>query len=221
MDFTSDNTHLTIFSKRVRELKPANDNPRFTNALAIQVEIKYGKNTEAYTEKLAKAMEYVNEHGNHPVLSQCVFVPFGRGAAIDQDTFCSLIRMQNEFLHNIKHVEIRGLSDIDIELHLGINDEDGEDYANSIREILLEECDVDGQRIFHSIERTMKADTSRALFYTHNEQYSLISITGSNLSSRMPTTILPFVNLSQSEFTIPRSTNARAKPRSNTMHMHL
>jgi hypothetical protein len=68
-------------------------------------------------------MEYVNEHGNHPVLSQCVFVPFGSGAAIYQNTFCSLIHMQNECLHNIKHVEIHGLSDIDIELHLGIHDE--------------------------------------------------------------------------------------------------
>jgi hypothetical protein len=77
--------------------------------------------------------------------------------------------MQNEFLHNIKHVEIHGLSDIDIELHLGINDQYGKDYANSIREILLEECDIDGQRIFHSIERTTKADTSRAIFSKHNE----------------------------------------------------
>jgi hypothetical protein len=77
--------------------------------------------------------------------------------------------MQNGFPHNIKHVEIHGLSDIDIELHLGINNEDGEDYANSIREILLEECDIDGQRIFHSIERTLKADTSRAIFSKHNE----------------------------------------------------
>jgi hypothetical protein len=83
-------------------------------------------------------MECVNEHGNHPVISQCVFVPFGRGAAVDQNTFYSLICMQNEFLHNIKHVEIHGLSDIDIELHLGINNEDGEYYANSIREIILE-----------------------------------------------------------------------------------
>jgi hypothetical protein len=169
MDIMSDNTPLTVFFKRVRELKPANNNPRFTNALTIQVAIKYGKTTEAYTEKLAKAMEYVNENGNHPVLSQCIFVPFGRGAAIDQNTFWSLIRMQNEFLHNIKHVEIHGLSDTAIELHLGINDEDGEDYANSIREILLEECDIDGQRIFHSIERTMKVDTSRALLSKHNE----------------------------------------------------
>jgi hypothetical protein len=96
-------------------------------------------------------MEYMNEHGNRPVLSQCVFVPFGRGTAKDQNTFCSLIRMQHEFLRNIKHVEIHGLSDIDIELHLGSNDEDGEDYVNSIRKILLEECNIDGQRIFHSI----------------------------------------------------------------------
>jgi hypothetical protein len=144
MDIMRDNTPIAVFSKRVRELKPANDNPHVTNALTIQVAIKYGKTTEAYTDKLDKAMEYVNEHGSHPVLSQCVFPSFGRGAAIDQNTFCSLIRMQNEFLHNIKHVEIHGLSDIDIEIHLCINDEDGEDYANFIRDILLEECDIYG-----------------------------------------------------------------------------
>jgi hypothetical protein len=95
MDIMSDNTPLAVFSKRVRELKLENDNPRFTNALGIQVAIKDGKTTEAYTEKLSKSMEYVNEHVNHPVLSQCVFVSFGRGEAIDQNTFCSLIRMQN------------------------------------------------------------------------------------------------------------------------------
>jgi hypothetical protein len=77
MDIMSDNTPLTIFSKRVRELKPENDNPRFTNALTIQVAIKDGKTTEAYTEKLAKAMEYLNEHGNHHVLSQCVLFHLG------------------------------------------------------------------------------------------------------------------------------------------------
>jgi hypothetical protein len=151
IDIMSDNTPLTVFAKLVRELKPANDNPRFNNGLAIQVTIKDGNTTESYTEKLAEAMEYVNEHGNHPVLSQCVFVPFGRCAAIDQNTFCSLIRMQNEFLHNVQHVEIHGLSDIDIELHIGTDNDDGEDYANSIRYFLLEECDIDGQRIFHSI----------------------------------------------------------------------
>jgi hypothetical protein len=35
--------------------------------------------------------------------------------------------MQNEFLHNVKHVEIHGLSDINIELHLGNDSEDVED----------------------------------------------------------------------------------------------
>jgi hypothetical protein len=201
MDIMSDNTPLTVFSKRVRELKPENDNPRFTNALTIQVAIKYGKTTEAYTEKLSNTVEYVNEHGNLPVLSQCVFFLFGRGSAIDQNTFCSLIPMQNEFLHNIKHVEIHGLSDIDIELHLGINDEDGEDYANSIREIVLKECDIDGQRIFHSIGCTMMIDTFRALFSKHNEILcnSILSDIDNWLkaSSRMPTTLVPFENLSQ------------------------
>jgi hypothetical protein len=104
MYIMDENTPLSVFAKRVIELNPANDNPRFTNGLAIQVAIKDGKETEAYTEKLAKSMEYINDHGNHPVLSQCVFVPFGRGAAINHNTFGSLIRMQNEFLHNFKHV---------------------------------------------------------------------------------------------------------------------
>jgi hypothetical protein len=93
----------------VREVNPNNDNARFTNGLAIQFYIKDGKQTEQYTDKLAQAMEYVNQHGNHPVLYQCVFVPFGCGAAIDQNTFCSLIRMQNDFLHNIQHAELHGL----------------------------------------------------------------------------------------------------------------
>jgi hypothetical protein len=52
------------------------------------VAIKDGKETEACTEKLTKAMEFISEHGNHPGLYQCAFVPFGRGAAIDQHTFC-------------------------------------------------------------------------------------------------------------------------------------
>jgi hypothetical protein len=60
MDIMSDNTPLIVFAKLVRELKPENDNPRFTKGLAIQVAIKDGKTTEAYTEKLAKAMEYAN-----------------------------------------------------------------------------------------------------------------------------------------------------------------
>jgi hypothetical protein len=88
-------------------VNPANDNRHFTNGLAIQVAIKDGKQTEQYTDKLAKAMEYVNEHGNHPVLSQCIFVPFRRGASINQNTFCSLIWMQTEFLHNMLQVKMQ------------------------------------------------------------------------------------------------------------------
>jgi hypothetical protein len=122
MDIMDDNAPLSVVAKCVRELNPVNDNPRFTNGLAIQVAIKDGNETEAYTEKLAKAMEYANDHDNRSVLSKCVFVPFvpfGRGAAIDQNTFRSLIRMQNEFLHNVKHVKIHGLFDIDTELRRG------------------------------------------------------------------------------------------------------
>jgi hypothetical protein len=168
MDIMNDDNPMSVFAKRVREVNPTNDNPRFTNGLAIQVAIKDGKQTEQYTEKLAKAMEYVNEHGNHPVLSQCIFVPFGRGASIDQTKFCSLIHMQNEFLHNIQHVELHGLADIDNELHLGNDSDDGEDYSSSIRDLLLDKPDINDQRIFHSIERTMKADTTRALFFKQN-----------------------------------------------------
>jgi hypothetical protein len=72
LDIMNDNTPISVFSKRVREVNPTNDNPRFTSGLAIQVVIKDGQQTEKYTEKLAKEMEYANEHGNHPVLSQRV-----------------------------------------------------------------------------------------------------------------------------------------------------
>jgi hypothetical protein len=116
------------------------------------------------TEKLAKVMQFANEHGNHPVLSQYVFVPFIHGAVIDQNTCCSLIRMHNKFLHNIQHVEIPCLSEIDIEFHLGNDCDDREEYSNTIRELLLNELDIDGNWIFHSIEHTLKADTARALF---------------------------------------------------------
>jgi hypothetical protein len=171
MDIMNDDTPMSVFAKRVRKVDPSNYNPRFTNGLAIQVAIKDGKTTEQYTEKLAKAMEYVNKRRNHPALSQCVFVPFGRGASIDQNTFCSLIRMQNEFLHNIKHAELHVLADIDIEFHLGNESDDGEDYSSSIRDLLTDERDIDDQHIFHSIERTMKANIIRTLFSKQNESF--------------------------------------------------
>jgi hypothetical protein len=97
------------------------------------------------------------------------FRPFGRGAAIDQNTFLSLIRMQNEVLHNVKDVEIHGLFCIDKEQHMGTATDDSEDYTNTIRKLLLEECNIDGQRPFHSIERTTKCGTTRAIFSKQNK----------------------------------------------------
>jgi hypothetical protein len=149
VDIMNDDTPMSVFAKGLCEVNPTKDNPRFTNGSAIQVAIKDGKQTDQYTEKLAKAMEYVNKDGNHPVLSWFVFVPFGRGASIDQNTLCSLIRMQNEFLHNIQHVELHGLANIDIKFHLGNDSSNGEDYSRSIRDLLLDERDIDDQRIFH------------------------------------------------------------------------
>jgi hypothetical protein len=72
--------------------------------------------------------------------------------------------MQNKFLHNIQHIEIHGISDIDIERHIGNDNDDGEDYSNTIRELLLDDADIHGHRPFHAIERNMKPDTTRALF---------------------------------------------------------
>jgi hypothetical protein len=103
-DIMRDNTQISVFTKRVCEVNAKSDNPRFTNGLAIQVVIKDGKEMEAYTEKLSNTMDFVNKHVNRPILSQCSYVPFGRGAAIDEPNLCSLIRMQNKFMHNIQHV---------------------------------------------------------------------------------------------------------------------
>jgi hypothetical protein len=105
-DIIRDDTPISVFTKRVRAVTANSDNPRFTNGLAIQVAINDGKETETYTENLSEVMEFVNEHGNHPILSQCVVVPLGRGVTTDPPTSCSLIRMQNDFLHNIQHVKI-------------------------------------------------------------------------------------------------------------------
>jgi hypothetical protein len=163
-DIMRDDTPISVSTKKVRKVNAKSDNPHFTNGLAIKVAMKDGKETEAYTEKLSKAMEFINEHGNHPILSQYVFVPFGRGAAIDPPTFCSLIRMQNECLHNIQHIEIHGFAGINIERRLGNDIDDGEDISLSIREIFLEASDDNGERLFHSIERTVKSDMTRAIF---------------------------------------------------------
>jgi hypothetical protein len=159
------NMPISVFTQCVPEVSAKLDNPRFTNGLAIQEDIKDGKETDDYTEKLSKAMELVNKHGNHPILSQYVFVPFGRGAAIDQYTVCSFIRMQNNFLHNFRHVEIYVLADIDkdIERYMGNDMDDGEDISNSIQEIILDATDNDSIRLLNSIECTMKSNTIIAI----------------------------------------------------------
>jgi hypothetical protein len=51
MDIMSDKKELSVFAKYVKELNTSLDNPSFTNGLAIQMAIKDGKETEAYTEK--------------------------------------------------------------------------------------------------------------------------------------------------------------------------
>jgi hypothetical protein len=112
-------------------------------------------------------MEFVNEHGDHSILSQCAFIPFGRESVIDQSTFCSFIRMQNDFLHNVHHVEIHCLADIFVER---LNNMDDSEYiSNSIRDILLDASDDNGMRLFHSIERVIKSDTIRAIFAKQNQ----------------------------------------------------
>jgi hypothetical protein len=54
IDIMHYDTPMPLFAKSVREVNPSNDNPHFTNGLSIQVPIKDGKQTEQYTEKLAK-----------------------------------------------------------------------------------------------------------------------------------------------------------------------
>jgi hypothetical protein len=174
-DIMRDNMPISVFRKHIREVNAKSDNPRFTNCLAIQVAIKDGKDTEAYSDKLSNAIYSVNEHGNHSLLSKCVFVPFDRCAAIAQDTFCSFLRMQNYVLHNIRHVDIHGLAGIDIKRHVGNDMYKGEDICKSIQEILLDDADNDGIHIFHSIKRTMKSGTIIAIL-TKQNQYACNTI---------------------------------------------
>jgi hypothetical protein len=188
-DIMRNDTPISVFTKCVLEVNAQSDNPIFTNGMAIQVAIKDGKDNDAYTENLSKATESVNEHGNHPLLSQCVFILVGRGYTIDHSSFCSFIRTQNEFMHNIHLVEIHGRSDIDIERHFGNNMDDGEYISNSIREILLDASDDNGLRLFHSIERTTKSDTIRAIFTKQNQDACLITKLIDDNSCFPPTTI--------------------------------
>jgi hypothetical protein len=109
----SDVIPISIFPKRVKE--PSNDKTkiRFTNGLAIQVAITDPKKAGEYAEILSKVMEYFSENGCHPILSSKGFLPFGKSAAIGNETFRKLIRIQNEHRHDTKHVEMHHLCHID------------------------------------------------------------------------------------------------------------
>jgi hypothetical protein len=82
-----------------------------TNGMGIQVAI-------AYPKKISKAMEYFNENGSHPLLSSKVFLPFVKSAAIDNNIFRKLIRMQNEYICYTKHAEMHNLCHIDKDISL-------------------------------------------------------------------------------------------------------
>jgi hypothetical protein len=112
-------------------------------------------------------MGYFNDNGSHPILSSKVSLPFDKSAAIDNETFCKLIRMQNEHICHTKHVEMHSLCHIDKEISVGY-DTTGESISSMIRKMLMEEVDVGGDPIFHSIERTAKEDMNRALFLEPN-----------------------------------------------------
>jgi hypothetical protein len=57
------------------------------------VAIPDSKKAAEYTETMAKAMEYFNENGSHPIFSSKFFLPFDKAAAIDNETFQKIIRM--------------------------------------------------------------------------------------------------------------------------------
>jgi hypothetical protein len=63
--------------------------------------------------------------------------------------------------------EVHYLCHIDKEISLGY-DTTGESISSTIRQMLMDEVDVDGDPICHSIERTMKEDMNRAIFLEPN-----------------------------------------------------
>jgi hypothetical protein len=163
MEAMADNTPIYIFPKIVKE--PSNDNTKvhFTNGLAVQVAIADPKKAGEYTEMVSKVIEYFNENGSHSIFSSKFFLPFGKSAAIDNETFRKLIRMQNKYLHHTKHVELHHLCHIGKDISLGY-DTTGELISSTIRQMIMDEFDVEGEPIFYAIESTMKDDTNRAIF---------------------------------------------------------
>jgi hypothetical protein len=168
MDVMADGTPISIFPKRVKDPSNESSKNRFTNGLDVQVAIPDSKKAAEYTKTLTKAIEYFNGNDSHPVLSSKVFLPFGKTAAIDNGTFRKLIRMQNEYLHKIRHIEVHHLCNIDKEISMGY-DTTGELLNSSIRQLPMDEIDVEGEPIFHYVEQTMKDDTKLVLFTEPNQ----------------------------------------------------
>jgi hypothetical protein len=119
----ADGAHISIFPKRVKDPSNYYSKICFANGLAVQVAIPDSKKAVEYMETLAKAMEYLNGNESHPILSSKVFIPFGKAEGIDDGTFRKLIRMQNEYLHKIKHIEINSMCNIDKEISITIQQE--------------------------------------------------------------------------------------------------
>jgi hypothetical protein len=102
------------------------------------------------------------------ILSSKVFLPFGKVAAIDNGTFRKLIRMQNEYLQKIKHIEIHNMRNINEEIVMGYDTTD-EVLNSTIRQILMDEVDVEGDPNFQAIECTMTKDMDRTIFTEPNQ----------------------------------------------------
>jgi hypothetical protein len=81
--------------------------------------MQYSKKSSEYTKTLTNAIEYFNVNDSLLILYSKVLFPFGKTAAIDNGTFRKLIRIQNEYLHKIRHIEVHNLCNIDKEISLG------------------------------------------------------------------------------------------------------
>jgi hypothetical protein len=82
--------------------------------------------------------------------------------------FGKLIRMQNEYLYKIKHNEIHNICHIDAEISMGC-DTTGEVLNTTIRQLLMDEVDLELEQLFQAIECTTKEDTDRALSTEPNQ----------------------------------------------------
>jgi hypothetical protein len=67
-------------------------------------------------------------------------------------------------MHNLIH--------IDKDISLGY-DTTGEIITSTICQMLMDKVDVEGEPIFHAIERTTKNDTNRALFLEPNNDHCM------------------------------------------------